>query len=258
VARLLLSALGMRRHALGIGVIGAALALVVGCGSTVVEQSPGSGGSGAGGGGSSTTSTSTGTSTTTGAGGAGGACGGYEDQPGSATVTIHIVNETDQPIYLPSSCSTVQLSIDRAGGSDDGVTYAYDPSCLQTCEDLQTEPQYACGACAPISYLLPPGGSRDVVWKGTGLKYDVKMPDACWESPGFGSCSRVVTAPSGQYTVHLTGYATCDGPCECDGNGVCNGVPTGATAYTDLSSFIVPSANEVDVVFGTCAFGCPD
>lgn len=253
MARLLLSALGMRRHALGIGAIGA-LALVVGCGSTVVEQNQGSGGSGAGGGGSSTTSSSTNTSTTT---GTGGACSGYEDQPGSATVTIHIVNETGQPIYLPSSCSTVQLSIDRTGG-DDGVAYAYDPSCLQTCEDLQTEPQYACGACAPTSYLLPAFGSRDVVWNGTGLQYDVPMPAECWASPGAGTCGRRVSAPAGEYAVQLTGYASCEGSCECDPDGVCFGMPTGAMANTGVSSFVVPSANQVDVVFQTCAFGCAD
>jgi len=222
------------------GLMGFGLAIAVGCGSTIVED-PG---------------TTTGSGGTTASSGTGGLCEGFADEMGTAAVTVRFRNETGLPIYLPSLCSGVSYSITPTGGSD-GTSYRYDGSCLQTCEDLQTDFPIACGPCAPTSYLVPAGSSLDVAWDGTGLRPGAQMPAACFAAPDSGgTCSQVVAAPSGTYRAEAMGFEACGAECTCNAEGVCNGQPSGLQAYADPVMFDFPAAGLVEVVFGVCAFGC--
>jgi len=228
---------------MAVGVVGLG---AVGCLSSVVDESrPGSGGSGGSGAGASASS------------GTGGACAAFDDEDGTASVTVHFRNDSPMTVYLPVSCGAVTYTIVPVGGSD-GLSYTFDGSCLQTCEALQSGPPASCGACMEQTYLIPPGGSRDVVWKGTALQHDVAMPEACFgfDAPS-GTCNRVVAAGAGTYRVEVTGYGSCGGgECLCSEDGTCSGTATGLTAWADPAKFDFPAAAEVDVVFGICAFGC--
>jgi hypothetical protein len=228
-----------------LGFAGFALVMAVGCGTTIVEPPDPTGGSGG------NTSSS----------GATDPCEGFDDEQGTADVIVRFRNETTQPIYLPSLCAGVSYSIAPLGG-DDGVTYRYEGSCLQTCEDLQTDSPIACGACAQTAYLVPAGGSLEVTWNGTGLRGGAQMPAQCFAFPeAGGTCSQIVAAPSGTYRVDVAGYAECGNgteACVCHDGGECEGEATGATAYPDPAMFDFPGAGAVDVVFGVCAFGCPE
>jgi hypothetical protein len=180
---------------------------------------------------------------------------------GNGTVTVRIRNNSGQPIYLPANCSTLAYTMTPLGGDDPDESYVYDPSCLQTCEDLQTEPPYACGACAPATFLLPAGATRDVSWNGTGLAYGITMPAECYADPQMAmACSRIVNAPVGDYRIDVVGYSKCDEgfDCTCDSNGVCYGMAGGFEAYPDPAVLSYPSESLVEVVFGVCAFGCAD
>jgi len=121
-----------------------------------------------------------------------------------------------------------------------------------------TSPPFACGAdCALTSYLVPPGGSHDFVWNGTGLRQGVQMPAACFfQSNGSGTCSQVVAAKPGKYQVQAMGYSACETNCMCNEDGQCFGQATGLQAYADPVTFDFPSTAVVEVVFGVCAFGC--
>ncbi len=234
------------------GVFGAGLAIAAasGCGSSVANETDGTGGGG------TTSSTTSGTTSSTTTGTGGGPCAAFADQEGAASVTVRFRNESPYLIYLPGNCSDVDYSIELIGGGDQ-VAYTYDGSCLQTCEDLQTDPPYACGACAPIAYLLEPGATRELTWAGTGLEWGLTMPDACWAYPeGIGTCGQIVAAPAGTYRAGAMGFDTC-ADCQCDPGGECFGYPTGAQAYPDLVTFEFPADATVEILFGACAFGCP-
>lgn len=224
---------------------GFALALAAGCGSSVETGTGGNGG---------------GTSST-GTGGSGGACSAFKDQQGQGSVTVIFRNDTAQPVYLPSSCTTPNYLIEPEGGPD-GLAYTFEGSCLETCEALQTQGQWACGACPEQTYRIEPGQTLQQTWNGTGLKGNVVMPNACWwqgsAGPGGGTCSQIVAAAPGMYVASATGFAECTGPCTCDANGVCEGTASGLQATADPASFSFPDASTVEVVFNVCAFGCPD
>src|SRR5438045_1620475 len=120
--------LEMKRFAFSIFLV------LTGCGNVVISED------GAGGAGSSgTTGKSSSTSATP--TGAGGACAAFADQAGPGHVTVRFRNDSGQPIYLPANCSEPEFQITPFGG-DASVDYHYDKSCLQTCQDLQTEPKY--------------------------------------------------------------------------------------------------------------------
>src|SRR6476646_2177049 len=126
---------------------GLGLFLIAGCSGSVETDPPGSGGSG----GTSSSTSTTGEPTagsTAASTGSGGLCAGFDDAKSAGTVTVRFHNNTGMPVYLPSMCSGVDYTIKPTSG-DDGVTYNFDQSCLQTCFDLQTQPPFACGACAP-------------------------------------------------------------------------------------------------------------
>ena len=241
------------KTALGFFAAGITLATLAGCGNTVEVNTGGAGGAGSSGTGKGSTTIATGSTTT----GTGGACSGFADAQGSAPVTVRFRNNSNLPIYLPANCNAVAYSI-TATNSPNGPSYVYDESCLQTCSDLQTQPQLQCGACAPSSYLLEPGATRDVAWNATGLS-NRTMPSSCWKqpSPNQTSCGQIVDAPPGSFLVTAMGYASCDGNCQCDAQGVCNGAATGAQAYPDAAKLNFPGDSLVEVVFGVCAFPCP-
>jgi hypothetical protein len=243
-----------------------ALALATGCGSTVNEDDEASAGSGAAGSGTGAGATGgdTGASTSSngsGAAGGGDACAAFDDQPGTGTVTVRFRNDSQFPVYLPSNCSFVQYDI-RPSSGDDGLTYAYDLSCTQTCEALQTESQYVCDACAPSSWLLSPGATLDVPWDGTAIQR-VPMPASCWyEGMASGDCTQVLGAGADTYRVEAFGFGACESftnapTCECSPEGECFGTASGASATADVSEFDHPGTSLVEVVFGPCAFGCP-
>jgi len=226
------------------------LGLAAGCDSSVIEVE-GTGGS---------TASGTGGSTASGTGGSGGqdACSDFADEQGSWSVTVRLRNESGLPIYLPAHCGV--LLYDLARVPDDGVHYAFDPFCLQTCEDLQTQGIIDCANCPPTSILLPPGQTYEVVWDGTGLA-DAVMPDSCWHQPGQQGpgCPQIVAAEAGTYQIFAMGYESCtDGSCQCDEQGVCDGAGTGMEAYSDPATLELGGGTAlVEVVFGVCAFPCP-
>ena len=227
--------------------LGLALAVVVasGCGVEVIDADGGTGGTGAG------TTTNTGGNSV---------CSAFDDQDGLGAVTVVFRNESEKPIYLPTSCGTVHYDLTSTSGPDDEVSYVFDGSCLQTCEQLQTEEQFYCGICASTTYVIPVGGTHEVTWGGIGLAWGTEMPAQCWSSlDQADSCGQKVAAPADNYVINITGYDSCGENCECDPNSnQCWGDPTGLEAYADTTTFDYPGANTVEVVFGTCAFGCGD
>lgn len=219
------------------------MALAAGCDGSVAT---GTGGGGSGGSG--------------GSGGGGASCTGFADETGAGVVTFHLRNETLEPIYILGNCGTSpQYSLSQVGAGEDATSWGDpDPSCLMTCEDLQTEGQVACDACAPSVLRIDAGKSLDVVWHGTGLRSGYMMPAACYASPGQDSCSRIVAAPAGTWAVTATAFSECSGEnCMCQPDGTCWGIPSGFQASADTATFSFPSETSVDVVFSACAFGCP-
>lgn len=234
-----------------IGMVAVALSLVTAaCGSNV--ETPGEGGSGGTG---TTTSTTGGTGGST--GGAGGACAAFNDQDSQKPLKVVFRNQTSQPVYVPGSCSDISYHIKPLSG-DDGTTYAYDTSCLQTCQELQTSYPYDCGACPQFTYKIEPNGTFETVWDGTHIKYGVDMPDACWfDGPSLDTCGQILAAAAGGYRIDAEGYAECQGDCQCDAMGRCTGSPGGFMAYPDPAKFMFPADDTIEIVFGFCAFGCP-
>lgn len=234
---------GMTTRSMGFVAGWLMLAVATGCGSSVVENTGGTGGGGG----------------TGGAGGNGGACAAFSDQDGQTSVTLRFHNDTGQPIFLPGDCQgkpAYQLEVIGAG--EDGTSYPFDTSCLQTCADLQQQPPFVCDACAPAAIRIEPGTTREVVWDGTGLRPGFTMPPACWAAPDQGtSCSLIVAAPAGMWAAHAVAFSECTDGCTCKPDGSCFGTPSGQQAQADLASFSFPSETTVDVVFSGCAFGCP-
>lgn len=225
-------------------------AIGVGCGSNATIDDGGEGGSGNAGGSGAAGATG-------GNGGKGGECTAYADEPSLGSVTIRFVNDSGLPIYLPASCSTPGFELLPIEG-EDGTAYHYDPSCLQTCETLQSEDPFFCGACAPTSFLIEPGESLEVAWNGLRLDGGVDMPDACWKSTEFNdSCAQLLTAAAGEYRIVANGFAGCTGECTCTEEGQCDGEAGGQEAFADPTTFTFPGDTTVDVVFGPCAFPCP-
>jgi hypothetical protein len=230
---------------------GLGLSLTAGCNASVTTDPPGSGGSGVTTTVGATTAASTGAST-----GSGGSCSGFDDAKSPATVSIRFHNETSIPVYLPVQCSTIQYTIKRLS-SDDLVNYTFDPSCLQTCFELQTQAGFECGACAPTSYLIPAGGTREIAWNATGLTMDIPMPAACYFQPQSSECQKIVSASPDKYGITALGFNSCGVGCTCDATGLCTGSAEGAQAQADPVTFGFPGESAVDVTFSVCAFGCP-
>jgi len=105
---------------ISLGAAGVALAVAVGCGGSVTDESNPSGAGGD-------------TSASAGTGGTGAACIAFGDETGPGSPTIRFKNETGMPVYLGGACGAVQYTIQPAAGSD-GTAYNFDGTCLQTCE----------------------------------------------------------------------------------------------------------------------------
>lgn len=243
--------------AAGLGVL-----LAASCNGTVTTDPPGSGGAG---GGAVTTNSATTTASaeaTTGNGGAGSTgsgdtCPGFEDAKSTTPVTVRFHNNTGVPLYFLRNCSDISYEIHQLGNGD-GVLYAFDPTCVQTCAELQTQPIADCESCVPTAYVIPAGGTHEMVWNGTGLKPVLDMPPACFfqQQDGY-YCDQIISAAPTTYTLIARAFASCSAGCVCDANGECTGSIAGADAYADPVTFGFPGESVVDVVFGACAFGCP-
>jgi hypothetical protein len=193
-------------------------------------------------------------------GGSSNVCAGFEDDVPPPTVwTITVRNDAPADIYLPTSCGSIDLTL--TPGVADGASYWYPSSCLQTCQELQTEGQILCEPCASSAYRLVPGASVDLYWSGLGL-FQTEMPEECFlDASGFTSCVRERTAPAGPFMVQAWGSATCaespNIPCTCDPEtNLCWGYPEGADALAG-AGFTFPSDSTIEVTFGPCTFGCP-
>lgn len=229
--------------------------VMAGCSNSVTT------GTGGGGSGGSAVTTGGGGSTETSGGGGGPACGGYEDETGTAAVTFHIRNDAPQTLYLNADCASgPQYDLQQVGAGEDATAWtSHGGGCLQTCTDLQTEGPIACDPCAPSLFRLDPGQTIDVTWNGTGVRPGYMMPAACYAYPGPTSCSRVVAAPAGMWGVTAIAFSECAGPnCMCQPNGTCWGTPGGFQVGADTTTFSYPSETSVDVIFNACALGCPN
>jgi len=231
------------------------------CGDSVAFESDGGGGNGAGGSGGD------GGIGGTGGGGGDDLCALYDDQSGSE-VTFHIQNDTGQPIYLPTDCGILSPDIVPQGGPDQDTWYGNRwAGCFASCEDWQQSEPPVCtaDACALTTLRLEAGASFDFVWAGTAMRQE-EMPDQCWfdEQYASGECTRVLEAESQSYAFDLRAYSECvaegqgQGACTCDETGQCFGQAGGLEGYHDGASFAHPDTATVNVVFGPCAFGCPD
>ena len=109
------------KTALGLFTAGITLATLAGCGNTVEVGTGGAGGAGSSGTGKGSTTTVAGSTTT----GTGGACSGFTDAQGSAPITVRFRNNSNQPIYLPANCNSVEYSI-TAANTPNGTSYVYD------------------------------------------------------------------------------------------------------------------------------------
>ncbi|NUP05648.1 MAG: hypothetical protein HOW73_06265 [Polyangiaceae bacterium] len=221
------------------------VAITAGCESEIIDASGGGdeGGAGAGGVGG-------------GGDGGSGACAAFADAPEGSPVTIRFRNETGLTVFLPSTCSHIDLEFDTT--SPGSVAYWSPEACFQSCEDLQHEEQIACGPCAPESYELLPGATLELPWDGRGITR-VEMPEGCYQnSPGQASCGQVVAAPAATFRIAATGYSACgEGDCMCDpATHACFGSPTGLIATANPATFDYPADGEVEVLFDICAFGC--
>jgi hypothetical protein len=250
--------------------LGLVLSGLVACGGNVVRADDEGGGGGSGG---------TTTTTTTATGGAGGAtttssttsttstsstsstttttsdvCAPFADEHGLSSVVIRFRNPTSAPVYLPAVCGGARFNINPAV-TDPSVTYGYGTTCLQTCEQLWTDPPYACDACAPTLVRVEPGGTREMLWDGTGLTHTTAMPSACYASPDLDGCSRVVAAPSGNYVVGVMSYTQCIGDCVCEGEGVCFNATGGGDTYLNEVALSFPSQSLAELIFQP---GTPD
>lgn len=226
---------------------------LVGCSDevTYIPNAAGAGGSGAG----------TTTSTTTSSGGSD-ACSVYDDDDTSlGELTIRFRNESGQTVYLPTVCGVPTLQFGPEGGGANNHAYVYTGSCLQTCEDLQTEGQVACGACQETTIQLSPGSTWDFEWRGFLLQSS-GMEAACWlDGTDGGSCPIELAAEAGTYRATAEGFAECSqggDACACTDESECFGSPSGMQAISDLGEASFPQDDVIEVVFGACAFGCPE
>lgn len=203
-------------------------------------------------GGSSSRSTGVTKATSTG----GSACNAFEDAISERPVEVRFRNKSTRDIYLPANCSGIDYSLSHLGEPPDQARYPADRSCLQTCDALKTEPRYACGACIPSSYRIPPGGTLVANWDGLGL-VQRQMPNSCYAYPDSApvNCQELVYATPGTYRANVPGYGSCT-DCMCEPNGRCVGTASGDPAFPDVATLLVPAAAAVEVVFGVCAFGC--
>lgn len=183
----------------------------------------------------------------------------YDDASGS-DVTFRIQNDTGQAIYVPTDCGVVRPTIQpQAGGDDTTYTNPYG-GCFASCETWQQGEPPVCtaDACALTTLRIEAGDTHELVWSGTALRGE-EMPQACWFDEQYGlECTRVIEAEAQSYQFDIQAYSECVGECTCEDSGQCYGEAGGVEGLHDAVSFSYPDADTVDVVFGPCAFGCPE
>ncbi|APR81481.1 Hypothetical protein A7982_06830 [Minicystis rosea] len=218
-----------------------ALSIAAGCSNTVVENTGGAGGGGGPGGGGANV------------------CSAFADPSSLDTVTLHIRNESPEPIFIKGTCSgQPRYQLVKSDDDDDTVSFPLDRSCFQSCGDLQKESLFSCDACLPAVTRIEPGGTRDVFWDGTGRRGGNTMPAQCWSDPSEASeCTMVVAAKAGPWSAFAQAFSACN-DCECDPDGNCSGTVSGQSGASEAKTFKFPDEPDVDVVFGSCTFGCPD
>lgn len=223
------------------------------CGSSVeTVDDDGAGGSGASGGNGGNG----------GSGAKGGECSAFLDEEAPGTVTVRVVNQSPLDLYVPALCDLPAYQIAPESGPQD-LLYVFGTSCLYTCEMAQTQEMFGCpaAACAQTTHRVAAGSSLELTWPGTALDQGADMPDACYFDAQFaGTCSQIVAAPAGTYQAFVQGFMECNSygpePCDCDDNGLCFGEASGLEGYPEPASFEFPADDEVEIVFGPCAFGC--
>lgn len=237
------------------------LLVAAACGSTITEPDDG----GAGGSGASD-GPGAGNQGGDGAGndggndtGGGSSCSDFKDAPDGEEVRISIRNDTPFDVFLPADCNSLDFTMRRAGQEEDYFGNV-DGFCLTTCEDLQTGSGVECEPCAPAAVQIQAFSSFSVIWRQTGVHFS-QMPASCWQDDISGpdaSCSQLVPAEAGAYTLEALGvYNQCQ-DCECQDD-ICFGFPSGTQAFTADLPFTLPVAgNSLEYVIDQCAFGCPE
>lgn len=238
------------------------LLLLVACGSTITDPDDGgAGGSGASDGPGAGNEGGAGAGTNNGGSSNGGStsCSDFNDAPNGDEFRISIRNDTPFDVYLPADCNSLDFSM-RKVGNDEDYFGNIDGFCLSTCEDLQTGSGVDCEPCAPASVQIPAFSSFAVIWSQIGI-HVAQMPAVCWQDDVNApdeSCSQIVRADAGAYTLEaLSVFNQCE-DCECQDD-FCFGFPTGMQAFTSDLSFSLPIAgNSLEYVIDQCAFGCPE
>jgi hypothetical protein len=242
----------MLRLVLSIAVLGSLVSACGGSATNEPSESAGAGASGSGGSGSGASGT--------------GASGGGPDtcdyEPGDVTgpnVTVRLVNETGQPLYLGNT----EVDCEPFGGFElsnaNGPLLWQRGSCSFTCAEAQ-EGSCACaaGCAAPIVTMVADGASWSVTWPGT--IYVPKQLTAECAHPDCGAieCVNEATPPAGELTLTATAYPEavgCDfGPCTCapDASGTCiidYPATVGGRAVTATATISQVSEATVDIVF---------
>jgi hypothetical protein len=183
--------------------------------------------------------------------GTGGNCAGFDDQASPQSVSVRILNQSLQTLFIPILCGRPLL---RIVSLEDGpnLTFRYDNGCLATCEDLQgaSPPLCTADACQETTWEIPPGASRSIEWDTT------LMLSACWYALGVAEvCRQIVATPEGSYAFSIPAFSDCQGVCECDG-AVCSGQVAGAVGMHPEDTLQFPKQDQVDLVFDACTFGC--
>lgn len=200
-----------------------------------------------------------------GSGGSGGGSGGtggesvcteYVTAPAQNPVTVRIVNQTANDLYIGPEAAGGCGQVDAFSVSDDGgnpVGWRLQ-ACSFTCEELQ-KGACACAAdCAlPYVWRIAPAGALEVPWNGTIFTPET-MPDECYDaSCGTGQTCSVEREPSGALTLSATAWSevtgSCGASCTCtpDATGTCT-IGSGDVAVAGTSA---TAQAQVDTVSGT-------
>jgi hypothetical protein len=222
------------------------------CGGSAENTSTGANSAGAGAQGGSGASGST-----TGPGAGGGACDVPPDSAGP-TVTVNLVNNTGQNLYLGNptqGCDPyLAFSLDK---NDQPLVWSLG-SCAFTCME-QLSGSCACPAdcAAPVITMLAPDGVYKAEWQGS-VYSSATLPTGCAaEGCADGACpfEEPAEGPIGFTASAYTGASGCDpGACMCtpDANGTCI-IDFPATVSGEIitakATLEKVTATSIDIVF---------
>jgi hypothetical protein len=134
-------------------------------------------------------------------------------------VAISIVSELDEPVWIGAvGCGGLPLL--RIFGADAEDLYDNPEGCYPLlCDQFLglEDCTPGCDDCASaIARRVPPGSVTTVNWSAA-RSVPMQMTAAC--APGVDcqrECFRPEPVAAGTYTVELTAFRSCAGPCECD------------------------------------------